>query len=280
MSSMKQDLGALVRMDNGREAVRYERIYAHAPERVWRALIEPDSIKAWFPTSIEGLKEAASGKRIGAQLKFTFPQDDGPPLAGELKQCDPPRVLEYTWGDDLLRFELSEVSGGKQCKLVFFATFGERSQAPRDATGWHFCLDNLEQNLAGEKPEPVGPAFTEISAAYQQKLGGDFPNIVKGASAEQLARALPAKGLEGQLFEAANGTTLVLARATHATDVEHRDLPKGGYLTVIEGAFEMHIGGHQMKLTAGMEFHIPDGAHVRGKMDEGTRVVFAAPPSS
>lgn len=280
MSSKKQDLGALVRMDNGREAVRYERIYAHAPERVWRALVEPDSIKAWFPTTIDGLKEAAERKRVGAKLEFVFPEDDGPPQAGELKVCDPPRVLEYTWGEELLRFELSAASGGAQCKLVFFATFSERSQAPRDATGWHFCLDNLEQNLDGKKPEPVGPAFTEMSAAYQEKLGGDFPKILKGASAEDLARVLPAKGLEGQVFAAADGASVVLVRATRATDVEHRDLPKGGYLAVVEGSFELHIGGHQMKLSAGMEFHIPEGAHVRGKMEEGTRVVFASPPST
>jgi uncharacterized protein YndB with AHSA1/START domain len=280
MSSTKQDLGALVRMENGREAVRYERVYAHAPQRVWSALIEPGSLKAWFPTSIEGLKEAAADKRIGAKLKFVFPEDDGPAQDGELKVCEPPRVLEYTWGEDLLRFELSEASGGKQCKLVFFATFGERSQAPRDATGWHFCLDGLEKTLAGEKPEPVGKAFTELSAKYQAKLGGDFPKILKGASADELARVLPAKGLEGQAFKATDGTTVVLVRATRAADVEHRDLPRGGYLTVIEGAFELHMGGQQMKLTAGMEFHIPDGAHVRGKMAEGTRVVFAAPDGS
>src|SRR5690349_13474313 len=142
--SKNQDLGTLVKLA-GKEAVRYERVYAHAPDRVWRALVEPDSIKAWFPTSIEGLKEAAASQRVGAKLKFVFPGNDGPPQDGELKVCDPPRLLEYTWGDELLRFELSEA--GKGCKLVFFATVSERSQAPRDATGWHFCLDNLEKNL-------------------------------------------------------------------------------------------------------------------------------------
>jgi uncharacterized protein YndB with AHSA1/START domain/mannose-6-phosphate isomerase-like protein (cupin superfamily) len=271
-----QDLGTLVKLA-GKDAVRYERVYAHAPDRVWRALVEPDSIKAWFPTSIEGLRDAVAEKRVGAKLKFVFPEDDGPPLAGELKVCEPPRVLEYTWGEDLLRFELSDAGSGKQCKLVFTTTFGERSQAPRDATGWHFCLDNLGRNLEGEKPEPVGAAFTEMSARYQEQLGGDFPKILKGASADDLARVLPAKHLEGQVFKADNDAEVVLVRATRATDVEHRDLPKGGYLAVIEGAFELHIGGHQMKLSAGMEFHIPEGAHVRGRMEEGTRVVLAAP---
>lgn len=277
MTHPDKDLGTLVKLD-GRDAVRYERVYPHAVDRVWRALIEPASIKAWFPTTIDGLERAATDKRAGEKLRFTFEGEDGPTLEGELRASDPHRLLEYTWGDDLLRFELSATGpSDTHTKLVFTVTFGERSQAPRDATGWHFCLDNLANDLGGKEPEPVGEAFAAVSAQYQKQLGGDFPNIVKGAKAGELARELPSKDLEGQLFKASNGTTLVLARASRSTDVEHRDLPKGGYLVVIEGAFELHIGGHQMKLTAGMEFHIPDGAHVRGRMDAGTRIAFAAP---
>jgi uncharacterized protein YndB with AHSA1/START domain len=276
--SNKQDLGTLVKLE-GKEAVRYERVYPHATDRVWRALIEPASLKAWFPTTIDGLAQAANEKRTKAELTFKFEGDDGPELTGELRACDPPRMLEYTWGDDLLRFELSEAGpSGKHTKLVFTTTFGERSQASRDATGWHICLDNLSRNLEGEEPQPAGEQLTELNAAYRESLGGDFPSFLKGASADDLARELPAQGLEGQLFKSESGVSVVLVRASRATEITHRDLPRGGYLSVIEGAFELHLGGHQMRFTPGMEFHIPEGAHVRGRMAEGTRILFAAPP--
>jgi uncharacterized protein YndB with AHSA1/START domain len=272
-----RDLGTLTKLD-GKEAVRYERVYPHATDRVWRALIEPASIKAWFPTTIEGLTEAATEKRTHAKLTFKFENDDGPEQKGELRACDPPRLLEYTWGDELLRFELSEAGpGGKHTKLVFTTTFGEHSQASRDATGWHMCLDNLGRNLEGEKPQPAGEKFTELNAAYKEALGGDFPNFLKGGNASELARELPAEGLEGQLFKSGSGVNVVLVRASRATDIAHRDLPGGGYLSVIEGSFELHLGGHQMRFAPGMEFHIPEGAHVRGRMEAGTRILFAAP---
>jgi len=278
MNDRNQDLGKLMQLQDGRAAVRYERVYPHAPERVWRALIEPDSIKAWFPTSIEGLAEAVASKRANGKLRFVFENDDGPAQQGELKVCEPERLLEYTWGDELLRFELSAAGPDSQhCKLVFTVTATERSQANRDATGWHLCLDNLRRKLAGQAPQQAGEAFTELSAKYKRELGSDFPKFLKGGSAKELARELPGEHLEGQLFKGANDMTVSLIRAERATDIAQRDLPKGGYLVVIEGAFELHMGGHQMRLTAGMDFHIPDGAHVRGKMEQGARVLFAAP---
>jgi uncharacterized protein YndB with AHSA1/START domain/mannose-6-phosphate isomerase-like protein (cupin superfamily) len=276
MTNHNDDLGTLVKLE-GQDAVRYERVYPHAPERVFRALIEPDALKAWFPSSIEGLSEAVSKSGKGAKLRFVFADEDGPSLEGELRACDPPHLLEYTWGTDLLRFELSEATGGKHCKLVFTVSFDERSRAARDATGWHGCLDALERSLDGEPSAHDRPDLGAIGAKYRKALGGDFPRFLKGASASDLRRELPAQAdLEGRLFKD-DRLTLALVRAKEDTDVAHRDLPKGGYLVVIEGTFELHIGGHQMKLEAGAEFQVPEGAHVRGRMAKGTRVLLATP---
>jgi uncharacterized protein YndB with AHSA1/START domain/mannose-6-phosphate isomerase-like protein (cupin superfamily) len=277
MTNDNRDLGTLVKLE-GRDAVRYERVYPHAPERVWSALIEPDSLKAWFPTSIEGLSEAVSKRRKGEKLRFIFEGDDGPALEGELRACDPPRLLEFTWGTDLLRFELAEAAGGKHCKLVFTTSFEERSHAARDASGWHACLDNLERALDGKQSVKDRPDLGELSERYREQLGSDFPRFLKGAKSADLRRELPAEGeLEGKLFKSDDGLSLALVRATEDTDVAHRDLPKGGHLVVIEGTFQLHIGGHKMNLQAGAEFQVPEGAHVRGHMTKGTRVLLATP---
>lgn len=276
MTNDNRDLGALVKLE-GRDAVRYERVYPHAPERVWRALIEPGSIKAWFPAAIEGLSEAVSKRKPGEKLRFVFEGEDGPTLEGELVACDPPRLLEYTWASDLLRFELTELEGGKHCKLVFTVSFEERSHAARDASGWHACLDDLERALDGKASIADRPDLAELSAKYRKAMGSDFPRFLKGTSANELRRELAAQGdIEGKVFKA-DGLNLALIRATEETDVAHRDLPKGGYLHVIEGTFQLHIGGHKMNLEAGAEFQVPDGAHVRGHMAKGTRVLLATP---
>lgn len=63
---------------------------------------------------------------------------------------DPPTVLEYSWGEETLRFELEPDEQGSV--LTFVNTFDELGKASRDAAGWHACLDVLGYHLRGEEP--------------------------------------------------------------------------------------------------------------------------------
>ena len=40
--------------------LRFERRLAHPPEKVWRALTEPEHLAAWFPSEIHGDREAGA----------------------------------------------------------------------------------------------------------------------------------------------------------------------------------------------------------------------------
>ena len=122
-----------------RVELRFERRLTHPPEKVWRALTDSKELAHWFPARIEGAREA------GAELRFFFEQGD--PGTGKISVFDPPRVLEYTWEGDLLRWELKPEGTG--CLLVFTTVPADRANVARDATGWHFCLDNLEAAVDG-----------------------------------------------------------------------------------------------------------------------------------
>jgi hypothetical protein len=50
-----------------------------------------------------------------------------------------------------LRSELRPLESG--CELTFTTHFAEVGKAARDAAGWHVCLDLLEEQLAGNKPD-------------------------------------------------------------------------------------------------------------------------------
>ncbi|HEX8073920.1 MAG TPA: SRPBCC domain-containing protein [Thermoleophilaceae bacterium] len=50
--------GTLETID-GRPALRFERRLPHSVERVWRAITEPEELKAWFPDTIVELGKAA-----------------------------------------------------------------------------------------------------------------------------------------------------------------------------------------------------------------------------
>jgi uncharacterized protein YndB with AHSA1/START domain len=175
--------GTLEVRDDDRYVLRFERRLVHPPEKVWRALTEPEQLRQWFPTDIEG------ERRPGAKIRFVFREDaptaaelpellehDPLDLDGEFTEFDPPRLLAYTWGDENLCWELDPIEEG--CRLAFTHTFDERSGIPhpggprkkaaRDASGWEICLARLAAILdasstGGERAEPD---WQELYQAY------------------------------------------------------------------------------------------------------------------
>jgi uncharacterized protein YndB with AHSA1/START domain len=131
---------------DGRSVLRFERALPHRPEKVWRAITEPDALAGWFPWRVEG------EWKVGAPLRFV---ESGQETHGEVLEVEPPRVLRYSWGPSVLRFELRDADPG--CVLIFTHTFDDRSSAASYATGWQGCLDALTGALLGH-PSPVPPA--------------------------------------------------------------------------------------------------------------------------
>jgi uncharacterized protein YndB with AHSA1/START domain len=128
---------------------------------VWQALTEREQLKAWFPCDV-----VVSGGhwRPGAAISFIFGPDMT--VTGEVLQVEEPRLLAYSWGEDILRFELSPHDGGT--RLVLFDELPPNTAA-RNAAGWEECL-NL---LAGSDPDPQAwrPRFASYAAAFSPALG-------------------------------------------------------------------------------------------------------------
>ena len=140
---MTDQLGRLT-PDADRWRLTFTRFLPHPPEKVWRAITEPEHLRAWFPALVHG------ERRVGAALHFVFEHDEAPPGDGAVTVYDPPSVFAFTWGEETLRFELAADDGGTL--LTFLNTFGELGKAARDAAGWHYCLELLGFELAGEPP--------------------------------------------------------------------------------------------------------------------------------
>jgi hypothetical protein len=85
---------------------------------------------------------------------------------GEVLVVDEPRVLSFSWGEDILRFELTESRDGT--RLVLFDELPP-STAARNAAGWEVCLDRL----AGITPAPGiwQRRFDHYSPAFEHELG-------------------------------------------------------------------------------------------------------------
>jgi uncharacterized protein YndB with AHSA1/START domain len=155
----------------GRWQLRFTRRLPHPPERVWRALTEPEHLAAWFPTTIEGERAA------GAALRFAHRDAAAPPVEGRMLVYAPPSVLEFVWGDDeTLRFEVTPDGDGSVLTLV--NTFDQVGKAARDGAGWHACLDVLAHHLDGETP-PWRPdeRWAEVHGEYVARFGAEASTI-------------------------------------------------------------------------------------------------------
>jgi uncharacterized protein YndB with AHSA1/START domain len=141
---------ATVLRDGDRIGLRYQRQLAHPPEKVWRALTESRHLRHWMPVDIHGPRET------GADIELPFWPDhvkayeiDEPVLTGRIMAWDPPRLFEWTWGGDLLRFELAPATNGTTLTFTTWLADPDRDGAASAAGGYHVCLDYLARLLDG-----------------------------------------------------------------------------------------------------------------------------------
>jgi uncharacterized protein YndB with AHSA1/START domain len=147
--------------------LRFTRELAYPAEKVWRAVTEPAHLDAWFPQRIVG------EWRVGAPLKFESRGGEFPPFDGEVLACEPPSLLEFRWGTDVIRFEIvpnAEPATG--CTFRLSDVFSELGKAARDAAGWHTCLDFLAHHLTGTAPGwTTGERWNEVHPGYVERFG-------------------------------------------------------------------------------------------------------------
>lgn len=149
---MTQPDGELIR-DGDAYVLRFERELPHPIDRVWQALTEPAGLAAWFPSAVE------MELRVGGTIVYL--NDPGfevdPELlatSGEVVELDPKRRLAFTWGNDLLRFELAPRGAG--CRMVFTHRLPHRALVNRTVSGWSVCLDSLAAAVAGTPTDSPG----------------------------------------------------------------------------------------------------------------------------
>lgn len=132
-------LAVIKQKGEGYEA-RYERQFKHPVEKVWSWLTENDKLGKWF----SGLQ--VEELRKGGVFKFDL--GDGNFEILEILELKEHYVLEYTWGEDRVRFELIPEAGG--CHLVLIESIHQiTDHTHRDLTGWHICLHAIDALMDG-----------------------------------------------------------------------------------------------------------------------------------
>jgi uncharacterized protein YndB with AHSA1/START domain len=162
---------------SGRSSLRIERRFAHPPAKVWRALTEAAQVNQWFPFDVQ------IDLQFGGKIKFIEKGAQEASSEGEILELDPPRLLAFDWGGDLLRFELQPNGAGTL--LIFTHSFDDHAGAASFAAGWQVCLDALADVLGGR---PVDAAAysgrdwgREMAALHEEYI--DFLGMSAGTVA-------------------------------------------------------------------------------------------------
>lgn len=147
--------------------LRFRRELRHPVGRVWKALTEPDELRRWFPDQVH-----VDEWKVGSKMQFKDANARIEPFEGEVLAYDPPSVLEFRWGTDVIRFEVAP--RGEGCVLTLTDTIDEVGKAARDGAGWHVCLDALEGVLSGTKPDGE---WSGLHEQYVKKFGPEASTI-------------------------------------------------------------------------------------------------------
>lgn len=137
--------GAEVRKHGDTWALVLVRELNHPPAKVWRALTEPEHLREWAPFDADRKLDTAGPVKLSTVGTPT-------PQVSETKvrRAEAPRLLEYDWGGNVMRWELEPLARGTRLTLWHNI---DRRFISMGAAGWHICFDVLEQLLAGH---PIG----------------------------------------------------------------------------------------------------------------------------
>jgi uncharacterized protein YndB with AHSA1/START domain len=173
--------GAHIEKDGEKWTLVLTRELSHPPTRVWEAITDPQHLREWAPFDSDrnlGSVGAAQLSTVGAPKAMV--------TQSQVKRADAPKLLEFTWGDQDLRWELQPA--GKGTKLTLWHNIN-RPFIAMGAAGWHLCLDVLERFIDGQ---PIGrlvggdamqfDGWHRLHAEYQALFGVQTPGF--GAKAE------------------------------------------------------------------------------------------------
>ena len=128
-----------------------------APDKVWRALTQPEALKKWMaPDDAFKIPVAETNVRVGGRYHIVMKSPDGEDhdVSGSYRVIVPNRKLVYTWAwkstperESLVTFELRATDGGTELTLKH-EQFADEEARDKHQQGWTGCLARLEKVVA------------------------------------------------------------------------------------------------------------------------------------
>jgi uncharacterized protein YndB with AHSA1/START domain len=149
--------GAEARKEGEKWTLVLVRDLRHKPAMVWEALTDPAQLAQWAPF------DADRNLSTSGAVKLSTVGTPSPQVSeSTVTRAEAPRLLEYSWGGNDLRWELEPLGNGTRLRLWHNI---DRRYISWGAAGWHICFDVLDRLLARE---PIG----RIAGADAMKFDG------------------------------------------------------------------------------------------------------------
>ncbi len=174
MMDFSDDDLAEVRYDieDGVYTLVFQRLIHHPAEKLWSALTDPAELAEWAPFD--------ANRNLGAAGPVTLTMAGGDPAEPMVLECDVKiaeenRRLQYSWGGDMLTWELEPQ--GKSTMLTLLHRVEDPAWINMVAAGWHICLNIAERFLGGAPAgrivgeEAKKHGWESLRARYAEKLG-------------------------------------------------------------------------------------------------------------
>ncbi|MBT0995846.1 SRPBCC family protein [Cellulomonas sp. DKR-3] len=159
------DLHGLLTRDADGVRVVFRRSYPTTAEDLWAAVTEPERVRRWLGPLYGDL-------RVGGRYELRMGDDvaDSDQNArGEVLECEPPHRLVVTWvfpSERETRVEVRVRPDGALSVLELVHT-GLADEAARGyGGGWHACLDQLDDHVAGRAIRPWDVLYAAVQDAY------------------------------------------------------------------------------------------------------------------
>jgi uncharacterized protein YndB with AHSA1/START domain len=167
--------GAKVQKDGDKWKLVLVRQLRHPPAMVWEALTDPVQLAQWAPF------DADRNLGVAGPVKLATVGAPTPQVSDStVKRSEAPRLLEYTWGENELRWEL-EPFGAAGTLLTLWHNI-DRRFISWGAAGWHICFDVLDGLLGGEPigrivgPDAMKFEWQRLNTEYAQQFGAENPD--------------------------------------------------------------------------------------------------------
>jgi uncharacterized protein YndB with AHSA1/START domain len=166
--------GAEVKKEGDRWTLVLVRELRHPAANVWKALTDPAELREWAPFDAD--------RNLGqvGPVKLSTVATPAPRVSeSNVTRAEAPRLLEYRWGENDMRWELEPMGTGT--RLTLWHNIG-RPFIAMGAAGWHICFDVLGRFLDGQ---PIGRIvagdamnfeWQRLNAEYSRQFGIEVKN--------------------------------------------------------------------------------------------------------